>query len=414
LAKIELHERFFGSGLVGQIDFAPNELAYQPASVLVPGLPTPSSSRVIDALDRLGWDIRWVAESIRSLEDELASRLSEQTAYMERQLDALESIDRSLLDSLKVRAAQRMDDAAGLLQRGKYPAALHYACEAIDCDPNNPYGYVAAGFAYIGLGEPGRASESFVEARDAATDEQWFVFGRLGAHSSIVAGELHQARAILDNALARLNAETSRRGAIHYDLALVAILASESSTAVAEIEKAVRTDVRYAAEALCEPLFDDTPEVRAHATYVAEEVGLAARAERITARLDTLFEGRSVPTELLPLQGRAAGLLTDAGGVLQKSPADLQRVEELLADAEIACSEMQAWLDDERARIEREAEERRRKERQLAEENKRRQQRLAEQERVERQRRARWALEETVSQIKKEHWGTSSRKVVPR
>src|SRR5947209_6514369 len=117
MADIELRDRFFGAGMVGTIDVdGPtredvDRLRY--AFVDAAARTARELSGIGASLETLNWSVESLAKSIWNMEASLGSRLDAQTAYLADQVRALASIDQALRSPAKIRAAERMADAAG-------------------------------------------------------------------------------------------------------------------------------------------------------------------------------------------------------------------------------------------------------------------------------------------------------------
>jgi hypothetical protein len=145
MANIELRKRFFGEGVVGSIDLpsAPT-LSWSEHHALLES--SADLRRVRSTLEDLGMDVRSVVRAIDGLEGELGFRLDQQSLLLDRQVDLLVDIAQSLRTPARVRAAERLSSVGELLRRKRYERAAGAAEEAIEDDPNNPAGFIAAGW----------------------------------------------------------------------------------------------------------------------------------------------------------------------------------------------------------------------------------------------------------------------------
>lgn len=112
---------------------------------------------------------------------------------LDRQVDLLADIAQSLRTPARVRAAERLSSVGELLRRKRYDRALAAAVRAVEDDPNNPAGFIAAGWAHIGLQ---------AELLSPVLSDLQQALDRLGAFETEVVGRaLHASqleRAVLD------------------------------------------------------------------------------------------------------------------------------------------------------------------------------------------------------------------------
>ncbi len=371
MAQIELRQRFFGEGVVGEVDLPG-------AAAIV----DPLKQAFVDAAERtavavqgvrqdlvaLGWSVGQVADAVWSLERQLSWRLQEQTAYLQQQVAALQSIDAALRSPAKVRAAERMSDAAGLLRTGRHERALRCAQEAIEGDPNHPGGFAAAGWASLGLDHSQRAADYFLEARSASTGTERANYTRQAARCLLVGGDIEQARLVLEDELG-LVADDTIGGMLHYDAALACALLDDAEAGAAHVVAAVDGDVRFAQMAVAEPLFESHPKIATAAVRRARELheaaeaqqrllretlpALRARVSRASKRVDV-----SIPQWMtVDDQRQFMALLESARVLLQRIPSeptadDLDHALEQLAAAEVRVEMMRAFRIEKREEFE--------------------------------------------------------------
>lgn len=129
-------------------------------------------SRICRELEGVGQKIDDVVGAIDWLVEELDLRLDAQTQLLNRQVDVLADIARTLHNPARTRAAERLVDAAELLRHHRNERALALAEQAIDDDPNNDTAFVVAAWAALGLESHERARGHFREAAQATASEQ--------------------------------------------------------------------------------------------------------------------------------------------------------------------------------------------------------------------------------------------------
>jgi tetratricopeptide (TPR) repeat protein len=366
VANLELHERFFGSGLVGSIELeAALVQSFQRATGQIAGIRSELAS--------LGWSIEQIPTVVSSLEHAVVVRLDQQTSYLASQLAALSSIDTALRTPAKVRAAERMSDAAGLLKSGRYERALACAEEAIEGDPNHPGGFAAAGSASIGLGRMREAAEHFLEAH-AAGDEVTVNAGthaKLAAKCLLIEGETERARTLLEevvrNRAPHLQGESWNESdaLLRYELAIACVLDGDSDSAADHLEQAIRLNTMYVPIALVEPVFSDQDDVLRRAVTVAraiareqaeaerreaeakrrvrEVIKLKQRGARLRERLHHLATAISDDEwdsngELQVRYDDAVAAVTRIPDVIRPMEPDLAVARAALANADIACA----------------------------------------------------------------------------
>jgi tetratricopeptide (TPR) repeat protein len=305
IARIELHERLLSPGLAGSVELDPLKQAFVAAAERTAG----EVEGVRDQLTALGWTLDEVADAVASLEREMGVRLDQHTQILDSQLAVLRSIDAALRSPAKVRAAERMGDAAGLLRSRRYDRALQCAREAIDSDPNNPAAFAAAGWALVGVGQFGDAAAEFAEAWVAASDGHRgrVEYARQAGRCYLASGDVARARSLLADAVAEGGDAGGPHSAagmapLHYDAALAAAVAADMDAAARAVETAVGLDPRFAQAAVAEPLFDANPELVRRALAVAADVARARQAGERTDTADAVRAlARSIAARRFPL-----------------------------------------------------------------------------------------------------------------
>jgi hypothetical protein len=189
VADIELRERFFGGGLVGHIDHSPG-LSWSDRNALKSAASASSevareTSAIRQRLDLMSLDVATIGRAVMAVEAELGFGLQTVARALSEQLTVLERIADTLRTPAKTRAAERLVDVAELLRRERWQRALAISQAAIEDDPNNPAGFLAAAWAHMGLTDPERAREAFIEAAEAGDDVQRSAAGRQAARLTL-------------------------------------------------------------------------------------------------------------------------------------------------------------------------------------------------------------------------------------
>jgi tetratricopeptide (TPR) repeat protein len=296
--RLEMRERFFGGGFVGTISDSEAQSALRSVFESTFNRASAHLTDIHGDLQSLGWNIDFLSTEVAGLRSELQT----QTAYLATQLQTLASIDEALRTPAKTRAAERMNDAAGLLTNGRYELALKCAEEAIDGDPNHPGGFAAAGHALCGLGRFEEAIWKFQEA-DTASDPEGRrdgVYARMCARCLFVVDDVPAARVVLEQQLQRVadwpNRYGPERGITAYELAMACALLGDDTAANQHLDVAIHTEDRYARLAMVEPAFQSRRAVLRHAIdtaatlhaqhlEVARQRGLIAGPAQLLARL---------------------------------------------------------------------------------------------------------------------------------
>jgi hypothetical protein len=372
MANIELRERFFGNGLVGRIDLRQEieTLSRSPQPIHLSERDGELLAGLGAMVDRLGWELDSVRAAISSLEQNVSVRLDEQTKVMEKQLEVLLSIDAALRSPAKIRAAERLSDAAKLLRAGRHQRALSCALEAIDGDPNNPSGFAAAAWATFNLGQPLKAVEWFLEARAAATDHRKSDYSREAARCLLVAEEAPRARRVLETAIATRGVSTASAARSQYLLAIAAAEDGDVEAACAALLAAVEVDSGFAAMAAIEPSFRRYPSLAARAMGRAEVKSRELDASKLLAHLNR-EPASSWSND--PDHAQALSAIAAAQRLLAQDTPALEAAVSALDEAEMAVARLRKTIEadrQERERLRLEAAER---EAAAAEENRQRQ-----------------------------------------
>jgi tetratricopeptide (TPR) repeat protein len=296
MANIELRKRFLGVGVVGSID--------------LPSVPTLSWSehhalldssadlrRVRSTLEDLGMDVRWVARAIDELQGELGLRLDQQSLLLDRQVDLLADIAQSLRTPARVRAAERLSSVGELLRRKRYERAGDAAREAIEDDPNNPAGFIAAGWAQIGLEDLAAARALFTEAAQASDGDACSAAIRQAARLTLALEGPEAALTRLDGEISSAHSVTEH-AAVAYDRAVYLAELGNTTAAHASLLDAGRDEPSFLFAALADPLLAShtvvieaaseelTVRQRAVAPHIARYDELVRQLAELVARLE--------------------------------------------------------------------------------------------------------------------------------
>jgi tetratricopeptide (TPR) repeat protein len=278
VANIEIHKNFFGNGFSGSIS-AP-VLSWSDRNMLEQAA---GSARELAALrttvENMGGAIAGsVLESLTFLESQLGLRLDAQCIRLDAQLDVLERIDQALRRPGQTRAAERIANTGELLRRGRYERALSDAQIAIEDDPNNPVGFLAAAWACMGLHRGGDAQRFFTEAAEASDGDERAEALRQAARLAFALEDAAAALRLLSAADDQIS--DFGRQALAYDAAVYQADSGDHDAASRSLATAVEADERFAFMALADPLLE------AHA-------GLLALARTsIEKRVSALAAGR--------------------------------------------------------------------------------------------------------------------------
>lgn len=202
MANIELRKSFLGESLVGHIDAEP-ALSWSDHRALLDA--SRASQQVAEQttairrrLESVDLNVTAVGRAVATMEYELGFRLENVANVLGRQVAVLEDIALALRTPAKTRAAERLVDVAELLRRKRWKRALAISQAAIDDDPNNPAGFLAAGWAQMGLRDLESAREVFIEASDASDGLQRSGRGRQAARLTFAVDDAQAAIEMLD------------------------------------------------------------------------------------------------------------------------------------------------------------------------------------------------------------------------
>ena len=202
MADIELRRSFLGETLVGHINAEP-ALSWSDHRALLDA--SRSSQKTAEQtvairrrLESVDLNVAAVGQAVAAMEHELGFRLENVANELGRQVAVLEDIALALRTPAKTRAAERLVDVAELLRRKRWKRALAISQAAIDDDPNNPAGFLAAAWAQMGLGDLKSAREVFIEAADASDGLRRSCSGRQAARLTFALDDAQAAIEMLD------------------------------------------------------------------------------------------------------------------------------------------------------------------------------------------------------------------------
>jgi tetratricopeptide (TPR) repeat protein len=202
MADIELRKSFLGGSIVGHIDTAPG-LSWSDHHALLDASRASQqvaaqTTAIRQRLESVDLNVVAVGRAVAAMEYELGFRLENVAKILGRQVAILEDIALALRTPAKTRAAERLVDVAELLRRERWKRALAISQAAIDDDPNNPAGFLAAAWAQMGLGDLESAQEVFIEAADASDGVQRSGSGRQAARLTFAVEHAQAALEMLD------------------------------------------------------------------------------------------------------------------------------------------------------------------------------------------------------------------------
>jgi tetratricopeptide (TPR) repeat protein len=291
-------------------------------------------------VERVGWSVRDVSAAVDNLGALLCYELGAQGETMRGQLAVLRAIHDTLLTPAKTRAAERVTDAAVLLETGRYARALTLAREAIDLDPVTSVGFVAAGWALIGARRYAEARPYFEEAADASSGDQRSVYRRQAARLAYATGDTAGALE-LSRAVAA-DVSCSERLRVMYDRGIYEAAVENTARAIKTLKAVCDGDWRFGALAVADRALADYPDVQ---RVVVEHAAAVQRASE-DRRLDLDARLRARRDDLPPrLQW-----LSEDDDYRSDQKRDIERLgelERLLLEATSAIAEARGrHLDD--------------------------------------------------------------------
>jgi tetratricopeptide (TPR) repeat protein len=327
VANIELRKSFLGDRVVGHIDspglswsdhHALSDAARASHSVAM------ESSAIRQRLESVNLSVAAVGRAVMAMEYQLGFRLQAVADALAQQLTVLQSIEQSLKTPAKTRAAERLDDVGELLRRQRWQRALAVAESAIEDDPNNPAGFLAAGWAQMGLGDLQGAKDAFVEAADASDGVARSAAGRQASRLALALQDSQTALASLDRygvtsasvwpehirwEGARTAAvvhdwweQRLELAAVHYDRA-VYLASTDTRESALELEDAGAIDPRSYALALADKLLGEHPQLiglaveKLESAVVEQKATFEAHLTSVQRALERRVDFESQPPE---------------------------------------------------------------------------------------------------------------------
>jgi tetratricopeptide (TPR) repeat protein len=354
MASIDLRERFIGKGYVGTISSEPalswlDREALSATAAATQSIAGSLGSLSLEIAASIGWGTTEISSAILHMEEELGFHLSQQTALLTEQLEALERIDSALRHPAKVRAAERLADAAQLLRAKRFERTLPLAEEAIAADPLNPSAFSTAAWALLGLERLPEAREMFAEAALAADGDNRARFTRHEARVAFALGYGEAAVAALVRILSEAITDVER-AAVLYDLCVFE--AEDDPVRAADcLGQAASHDSRYALMALVDPLLADHQDLLdlAHARLIALRTEYRSALDELRLRVAKAREADSASASLnLVSRAALAKVITE----IEEIPAESHSPHAQIAVAR----QLAASLDSALARVLREIE----------------------------------------------------------
>jgi hypothetical protein len=311
VGQIELHQRLFGDGLVGTVDTGlswSQQRALESISSASTQMATQISnvaaeiSGVRSSLMALGWDI---AGSVHSLEYSLSIRLDRQAALLSDAVSVLDAINVTLRTPAKTQAAEHIANAGALLGQGRAKRALALAEQAIQLDPINPHGFLAAAWAQAALHQFAEAREGFEEAAEASTGNLRCAATRQAARLAYADGESARALSLVRSVQSDAE-DDDERHALAYDGSIYEAAAGDPTAAAEQLHAVCMADERYAAMAAVDRALADFPVLvnaleRALQDWADVRVDLARSAVARASELEAL--ARTTRDEVFPERG---------------------------------------------------------------------------------------------------------------
>lgn len=341
MANIELHKSFLGDRVVGHID-SPG-LSWSDHQALVDAARSSHSialetSAIRQRLESVNLNVAAVGQAVMEMEYQLGFRLQAVADVLAQQLTVLQSIEQALRTPAKTRAAERLVDVGELLQRQRWQRALAVAESAIEDDPNNPAGFLAAGWAQMGLGDLQQARDAFVEAADASDGPARSAAGRQASRLALALRDSQTALAGLDRygvtsapawpehvrwegagtaAVVRDWWEQQLElAAVHYDRA-VYFASTDTRESTLELEDAGAIDPRSYALALADKLLAEHPQLidlaaeKLKSAVIEQKATIEAHLTRVQRALERIADFDSQPAEI-EYAGKLHGGLAEA------------------------------------------------------------------------------------------------------
>lgn len=374
--RLELAQRVFGNSAAHLDLRSGSSLSWSEHKALMAS--AAGSMATAHTLAQLRYDVQDVTMAVESLTREIGLQLQDQTLLLIRQVELLAEIAETLRTPARTRAAERISNAGELLSRERYERALTLAMQAIDDDPNNPAGFLAAAWASLGLDNVEQARDFFREAKQASDGDQRQSALRQAARLTFLLEGPQNALKELGGSPEQLS--PTEEAATEFDRAVYFSHAGDSATAAKCIRKVSELDGRFCLMALTDPILSRDAAVSETAaeqlraiqeladTITAEVSRAHARYQALCKEIEDLGLAETVWQEK---ERRALGLLGLAEAVWQwreRRDEEWQDVLESLPhlpycglntfpELQAAASEEHAVCDhDEQALVERRAE----------------------------------------------------------
>jgi tetratricopeptide (TPR) repeat protein len=329
VANIELHERLLGGGFHGTIDMPamPPALSWADSQALQTSAAGAMAAAV--ELRFLNIKLATLSASIAELEQELCLRLDAQTDVLASQLDVLARIESALRRPGQVRAAERIANTAELLRRGRYERALSDAELAIEDDPVNPAGFVAAGWAAIGLGHGDQARKFLLEAGEASDGDQRATALRQAARITFAIEDGVAALAVLSGCDDRTTA--FQRSAIEYDRAVYLAASNDRAGAIEALRRVLTADERFAPMVFADSVLSQDSDLREIAATVIRRLTQALATARGTLQRDL----EATQTALKSCKGPATTRWLESRDRMLREVTDLRRASRETSEHEM-------------------------------------------------------------------------------
>ncbi len=331
MSQIELRERFFGSGYTGTVDISP-ALSWADRDALRRVADGSMATALglqdmTDGLDELGGSL---IQAVASLERRLGLELYAQTQLLEEQLGALERIEQALRRPGQTRAAERIASAGELLRRGRYERALAESRIAIEEDPNSPGGFVGSAWALFGLRRTDEAKSCFVEAAEAADDDERAGYFWCAGRLAFVDGDPDGAMGLLSRADGCLSDFT--KCTLSYESAVYLAAKGAIRESQGALRLAVEHHEAFAYMAIADPSLVRSRELQQIAEGALDRRRATLEAHRKTAEehIQAVRDAMSEAGQPLPVESQDAGnqlsvALSELEAALREIPIDPER-----------------------------------------------------------------------------------------
>lgn len=287
--RAELVQRVFGDS-ASHLDLrSGSSLSWSEHNALIAS--AAGSMATARTLAQLRYDVQDVTMAVENLTREIGLQLQDQTRLLICQVELLAEIAETLRTPARTRAAERISNAGELLSRERYERALTLATQAIDDDPNNPAGFLAAAWSSLGLDNVEQARDFFREASQASDGDQRQSALRQAVRLTFLLEGPQDALKELGDTPSQLS--PTEKAATEFDRAVYFSNAGESATAAKCIRKVSELDGRFCLMALTDPILSRDATV---AKTTAEQLraikemadSIAAEFHRVHARYEAL------------------------------------------------------------------------------------------------------------------------------